>query len=209
MIVMILAVSGFTPNIAKADSSEKTRKIEQFVEQQKKISKIPGISLVIVEKGKTVYQKGFGYADVKAKTPVTSNTLFEIGSTTKAWEGDNVTNNNHSDSYQKLDSIVTILCIVVGYSGLFFILLTLKVMRKLVRKQRIRTSLNLKRIILLCIHTLIVAAILILILIGLPWTFIKVWAPTSITVLLYSVITTSIIYYLFGLLLIFTKSDSK
>ncbi|WP_328165889.1 serine hydrolase domain-containing protein [Cytobacillus praedii] len=87
MILIILAASGFTPNIAKADSSEKIRKIEQFVEQQKNISKIPGISLVIVEKGKTVYQKGFGYADVKAKTPVTSNTLFEIGSTTKAFTG--------------------------------------------------------------------------------------------------------------------------
>ncbi|MGG3926014.1 hypothetical protein ABET51_08430 [Metabacillus fastidiosus] len=54
MIVIILAASGFISNIAKADSSEKIRKIGQFVEQQKNISKIPGISLVIVEKGKTV-----------------------------------------------------------------------------------------------------------------------------------------------------------
>ncbi|WP_328165891.1 hypothetical protein [Cytobacillus praedii] len=132
------------------------------------------------------------------------------------WEGNNVTNNNHSDSYQKFDSFVTILCILVGYLGLFLILLTLKVMRKLVRKQRIRTSLNLKRILLVCIHTLIVAAILILIIMfpkillgGLSWTFIKVWAPISITVLLYTVIATSIIYFWFGLLLIFTKSDVK
>lgn len=485
MIAMILAVSGFTPKIANAESSEKIQKIDKFVEKQRSISKIPGLSLVIVEKGKTVYQKGFGYADVKAKTPVTSNTLFEIGSTTKAftglailqlekegllkrsddvrkyipwlelkyngepqtitlnqllhhtsgiatnsitqipesnadnalelnvrtllnqqldrkpsssfeyatlnydvlglvienvtkqpydvymkkqilepigmkdslvglhqvqstdiasgykigfmqeqsytppiyrgnipagylisntndiakwmklqlgnassnaidkqliqeshipdqsvepfdkdtyyasgwgvmkknekqyilhagenptfssyfimqpdeqlgvailsnmntsfttaigqgvmdlWEGNDVTN-NHSDRYQKLDRFVTILCIVVGCFGLFFILLSIRVMRKLVRKQRIRTSLNVKRILLLSIHTLIVAAILTLvimfpkILFGYPWTFIKVWAPTTITVLFYSVIATSIIYYLFGLLLIFTKNE--
>ena len=87
MIAMILAVSGLTPKIANAESSEKIQKIEKFVEEQRSISKTPGISVVIVEKGKTVYQKGFGYADVKAKTPVTSNTLFEIGSTTKAFTG--------------------------------------------------------------------------------------------------------------------------
>ncbi|MDM5223042.1 serine hydrolase domain-containing protein [Peribacillus sp. NJ11] len=75
------------PKIANAESSEKIQKIDKFVEKQRSISKIPGLSLVIVEKRKTVYQKGFGYADVKAKTPVTSNTLFEIGSTTKAFTG--------------------------------------------------------------------------------------------------------------------------
>ena len=73
--------------IAHADSNDKIHKIEQFVEEQREISQIPGISLVIVEKGKTVYQKGFGYADVKEKTPVTSNTLFELASTSKAFTG--------------------------------------------------------------------------------------------------------------------------
>lgn len=87
MIAVILVVSGFTPKIANAESSEKIQKIDKFVEKQRSISKIPGISVVIVEKGETVYQNSFGYADVKAKTPVTSNTLFEIGSTTKAFTG--------------------------------------------------------------------------------------------------------------------------
>lgn len=485
IIVMILAVNGFTPNLANADSSEKIQKIEQFVEQQKKSVEYQG-SLVIVEKGKTVYQKGFGYADLKEKTPVTSNTLFEIGSTTKAftgmailqlekegmlkrsdnvqkyipwlklkyngepqkitlnqllyhtsgiasnsiaqipesnadnalelnvrtllnqqlnrkpgssfeyatinydvlglvieiltkqpydvymkkqilepigmkdtfvglhqvqssekasgykigfmreqtftppiyrgnvpagyiisnindiakwmnlqfgnasskkinkqliqeshipdtsvepfnkdtyyasgwevmkknekqyilhagenptyssyiimqaneqfgvailsnmnssfttaigqgvmdlWEGKNVSN-NHSDSYQKLDKIVTILCIAFGCLGVIFILLSLRIIRKIFRKQRIRTALNVKRILVLSIHTLIVAAILILvilfpkILLGFTWTFIGVWGPISITVLFYSFIMTSIIFYLFGVLLIFTKNQT-
>lgn len=129
------------------------------------------------------------------------------------WEGNNVTN-NHSDSYQKLDQIVTILCIAVGCFSVFCILLSLRIMRNLVRKQRIRTSLNVKRILLLSIHTLIVAAILTLTIMfpkillgGLPWAFIKIWAPTTITVFLYSIIAASIIYYLFGLLLILTKKE--
>jgi CubicO group peptidase (beta-lactamase class C family) len=87
IFAFMLSVSGFSPITANAESNEKIRKIEQFIEEQRNTSEIPGISVVIVEKGKTVYQRGFGYANVKSKTPVTANTLFEIGSTTKAFTG--------------------------------------------------------------------------------------------------------------------------
>lgn len=127
------------------------------------------------------------------------------------WEGNKVTN-NHSDNYQKLDQIVTILCIVVGCFGALFILLSLRIMSQLVRKQRTRISLTRKKILLLSIHTLVVAAILTLTIMfpkillgGLPWAFIKVWAPTTISVFLHSVLTVSIIYYLCGLLFMLTK----
>ncbi|WP_107950366.1 serine hydrolase domain-containing protein [Lysinibacillus parviboronicapiens] len=484
MIAMIFALNGLMPQIAKADATEKIQKIEQFVEAQRAISKIPGLSLVIVEKGETVYQKGFGYANVEDKIPVTAQTLFEIGSTTKAftglailqlekegllertddvrkyipwleltyngqvqtvtinqllyhtsgiasntiahipeseadnaieltvktllnqhlnripgssfeyatinydvlglviekitkqpyemyikqqilepvnmndtfvglqqvhsaelatgykiglmreqkysppiyrgnvpagyivsntndiakwlnlqlgisqiypigkkiiqashipdqsvepfdkdtyyasgwgvmekdekqyilhagenptftsyfimqpdeqlgvailsnmntsyttaigqgvmdlWEGKNV-NNNHADNYQKLDKIVTIVCMTLFVLGAFFSIFSLLIVRKLYRKQRMRVSFNKKRILLLFIHSVIVAAILTLMILfpkilleGLPWGFIKVWGPSSISVLFYSVIVTSVMYYLFGLLLIVTK----
>ena len=42
-------------------------------------------------------------------------------------------------------------------------------------------------------------------LLGMTWEFIRVWAPTSVSVLYYSVIATIIIYYLFVLWLIITK----
>jgi len=484
MIAMILAVSGFSPIAANADASNKIEKIEQFVQEQKNISEIPGISLVIVEKGKTVYQKSFGYADVKSKKPVTDETLFEIGSTSKAftglailqlekegllelsddvqkyipwlklncngeaqtitlnqllhhtsgiasksitripesnadnaleltvktlldqplnrkpgssleyatinydilglviekvtkkpydmymkehvlepigmhdsfvgrhqvgqsaematgykigfmkeqaytapiyrgnipagyivsntndiakwmnlqlgndpshtidnqviqashmpdqsvapfdkdtyyasgwaimkkhdkpyiyhagenpnftsyfimqpdeqvgvailsnmntsftraigqgvmelWEGNKVTN-NHTDGYQKMDYIVSIVCIVGGGLGVLFILFTLVIVRNLASKQRIWTSLNVKRSLLLLILTLLVATILTFtikapkIFLEVPWTFIKVWGPTSITALLYSVIALCLVFYMFGLLLILSK----
>jgi CubicO group peptidase (beta-lactamase class C family) len=87
IMTVIITMSAFTANTANAESNEKIRKIERFVKEQKSKSKIPGIALVIVEKGKVVYQKGFGYADVKKKIPVTAHTLFELGSTTKAFTG--------------------------------------------------------------------------------------------------------------------------
>ncbi|WP_244364406.1 serine hydrolase domain-containing protein [Paenibacillus cellulositrophicus] len=87
LVAAVMTISSIAPGIVWAESNDKIQKIEQYVKNQQSISKIPGISLVIVEKGETVYQKGFGYANVKTKTPVTSDTLFEIGSTTKAFTG--------------------------------------------------------------------------------------------------------------------------
>ena len=44
-----------------------------------------GFAVAVVEKDKIVYTRGFGYKDYAAKTPVTPNTLFAIGSCTKAF----------------------------------------------------------------------------------------------------------------------------
>lgn len=73
------------PHQVRAETEDKLKKINSFVEEQQRISKIPGLSVVIVEKGESVFQKGFGYADRQTKEPVTGETLFEIGSTTKAF----------------------------------------------------------------------------------------------------------------------------
>lgn len=44
-----------------------------------------GFAVAVVEKNKIVYAKGFGYRDYEQKLPVTPNTLFAIGSCTKAF----------------------------------------------------------------------------------------------------------------------------
>jgi len=44
-----------------------------------------GFAVAVVEKNKIVYAKGFGYRDVAGKMPVTPNTLFAIGSCSKAF----------------------------------------------------------------------------------------------------------------------------
>ncbi|MBL7873474.1 MAG: serine hydrolase [Cyclobacteriaceae bacterium] len=45
----------------------------------------PGFAVAVIEKSKIVYVKGFGYRDLEHKLPVTPNTLFAIGSCTKAF----------------------------------------------------------------------------------------------------------------------------
>ncbi|MBX7067625.1 MAG: serine hydrolase [Parachlamydiales bacterium] len=46
---------------------------------------VPGIAVGVVVDGHVVYAKGFGYRDIENKLPVTSDTLFAIGSCTKAF----------------------------------------------------------------------------------------------------------------------------
>ncbi|HEX3048416.1 MAG TPA: cyclic peptide export ABC transporter [Bacillota bacterium] len=59
--------------------------IEQFIKQQMKKKKIPGLAIVVVKGNRVFYQKGFGYADLRTKQPVTPDTLFELSSNSKAF----------------------------------------------------------------------------------------------------------------------------
>ncbi|NRR19868.1 cyclic peptide export ABC transporter [Brevibacillus sp. MS2.2] len=68
-------------------SKEEIASIESWIDQKMQDGKIPGASVVIVKGEQTVYNRGFGYADMAAKSPVTTQTLFELGSTTKAFTG--------------------------------------------------------------------------------------------------------------------------
>lgn len=45
---------------------------------------LPGLSIAIARGGNLVWAEGFGWADVEKKTPVTPETRFRIGSTSKA-----------------------------------------------------------------------------------------------------------------------------
>jgi CubicO group peptidase (beta-lactamase class C family) len=44
----------------------------------------PGLAIAVVTGGEVAYAKGFGWRDVEARKPMTADTLFAIGSTTKA-----------------------------------------------------------------------------------------------------------------------------
>jgi putative ATP-binding cassette transporter len=62
-----------------------TNKIEKLVHTLMDYSKIPGMAIVVVKGETTVYNKGFGYSDLEALKPVSPKTLFELGSTSKAF----------------------------------------------------------------------------------------------------------------------------
>lgn len=59
--------------------------LERTIEERRKLENIPGVALVVVTGDKAVYANGFGLRDAERTLPVTPDTLFEIGSTTKAF----------------------------------------------------------------------------------------------------------------------------
>ena len=58
---------------------------DAFLEKTIQDFRVPGLAIAIVKGGEVVYAKGFGYRDVEKKLPVTADTLFAIGSSTKAF----------------------------------------------------------------------------------------------------------------------------
>ncbi|MFD2201748.1 serine hydrolase [Shivajiella indica] len=47
--------------------------------------KVAGFTVAVVDKDKIIYANGFGYKDYEKKLPITTNTLFAIGSSSKAF----------------------------------------------------------------------------------------------------------------------------
>jgi CubicO group peptidase (beta-lactamase class C family) len=58
---------------------------ESYIDSVMKDWNIQGCAVAIVKNSKMIYSKGFGYRDVQNKLPVTPQTLFAIGSCTKAF----------------------------------------------------------------------------------------------------------------------------
>ena len=59
--------------------------IEPFVVEQLAAWEVPGCAIAAVRDGQLVLAAGWGQRDLDTKLPVTSDTLFAIGSTTKAF----------------------------------------------------------------------------------------------------------------------------
>jgi CubicO group peptidase (beta-lactamase class C family) len=58
---------------------------DEFVQSAMKSWGVPGLAMAIVKDGKVVMAKGYGLRNVQANLPVTADTLFAIGSSTKAF----------------------------------------------------------------------------------------------------------------------------
>ncbi|MGQ2982836.1 serine hydrolase domain-containing protein, partial [Flavobacterium sp.] len=67
---------------AIAQSEAKYRKIDSLLNHFSRNDKFMGV-ISIREKGKPVFDKAYGYADVEAKVKATPDTKYKIGSVTK------------------------------------------------------------------------------------------------------------------------------
>ena len=59
--------------------------LESFVEERMRADNTPGLALAVTDREKLLHVSLHGFADLGAQIPVTSNTLFEIGSISKSF----------------------------------------------------------------------------------------------------------------------------
>ena len=82
--ILLLCVFA-TAQRSKLQPDKRLSGLDTALEKLLKDWKAAGFAVAIVEKNKIVYSRGFGYRDYAAKKPVTPNTLFAIGSCSKAF----------------------------------------------------------------------------------------------------------------------------
>ena len=61
--------------------------LEAVLQEEMRALRAPGVAIAVVQRGRVVYQRGFGVASAETTEPVTPATLFRIGSTTKMVTG--------------------------------------------------------------------------------------------------------------------------
>src|SRR3990167_1291745 len=75
--------SSVSPKVLRAQQS--LEGIDHLIDQALIDFQIPGLAIGVVVDGKVVLAKGYGYRDLTSKLPVNANTVFPIGSCTKAF----------------------------------------------------------------------------------------------------------------------------
>ena len=74
-----------TATATDSDLQARLAAIEKALEEKRREYHIPGVAFVIVKDDKVIFMKGLGQRDVARKLPVTPDTLFAIGSSSKAF----------------------------------------------------------------------------------------------------------------------------
>src|SRR6266550_8270220 len=65
--------------------SSELASVDRILEQQRHERHLPGLAFAIVKNDHVIYRRALGLRDVEYNLPVTANTLFPIGSCTKAF----------------------------------------------------------------------------------------------------------------------------
>jgi CubicO group peptidase (beta-lactamase class C family) len=88
------ADGGTTPPVASADAATtaadaelaaRLERLEGELEKARVEHHVPGMAIAVVKNGEVVLARGFGLSDLEHRTPATDETVFSIGSSTKAF----------------------------------------------------------------------------------------------------------------------------
>ena len=85
--ILILTSCATSPekpaSLARGDFSYTKNYLNWFIPREMNRAGVPGLSIALIDAQGTVWSRGFGYADVERRIPVTDQTIYGIGSVTK------------------------------------------------------------------------------------------------------------------------------
>lgn len=90
-IVILMLLFSKVQNVSAGDDIYQSEidiyleEAEEYAKEMMAAGKIPGMSIVIVKDDKILLNKGYGFADLDEKIPVTQETLFEVASCSKSY----------------------------------------------------------------------------------------------------------------------------
>lgn len=88
LIMFFFAAATFTFSIAATAPAQVSEPaIIALLNREMRERRIPGLQVAVIQKGKLVFSRSFGNADVESQTNVTGHTVFSINSCTKAFTG--------------------------------------------------------------------------------------------------------------------------
>lgn len=79
ILLLFLSFSIFAQNV--------NSKVDEIINREMKERRIPGLQLAVVQNGKIVLSKSYGYANIQDNIPVKNTTIFPINSNTKIFTG--------------------------------------------------------------------------------------------------------------------------
>ncbi|TDK46150.1 serine hydrolase [Algoriphagus formosus] len=85
LLLSLLLLSFFSSPSFSQKKSDIFKTLDDELEKARVALNTPGFAIAIVQKDQILYAKGFGFKDVENQVPVTENTLFAIGSSSKAF----------------------------------------------------------------------------------------------------------------------------
>ncbi|MFZ0414471.1 MAG: serine hydrolase [Candidatus Acidiferrales bacterium] len=85
MAVLIACMLGMAASARPQANDARWDALDSYIQTAMHDGKVPGLAVGIVQNGHPVYVKGFGVRDINTQQPVTPETLFDIGSCTKAF----------------------------------------------------------------------------------------------------------------------------
>ncbi len=83
LFVLVLRIPASAQDVDQKPASDALRYIDAWLEAQQVYDHLPGLSVGIVKDQELIWSKGYGFSDLKKKTPATPQTLYSICSITK------------------------------------------------------------------------------------------------------------------------------